>query len=393
SAAEIALVEFMSHLNTDVGGRDLFSGQTSDTMPVVDLDYIMNGDGTHDGLKTVISEYNQADLGADDNGRMTTQRSGAAVTLAEDGAHSFGFKIGQTKSILSNVTVTDAAGPPATMTVDFTGHTAAGATGCFYLDLPDGTQVEIKLSAVAPGGSADPKFAFVIGDTPDETAEAFQAALDEALKMAAATELKAASTMRASNAFFDTAPPKSMPLARVEPVAGDFTAATTLRDGTADTVAWYQGDNSDGNPRHDARAQVDENLTVAYGARANERGYREVVEALAAFVASDFSSTVPNNQLFYQQMAERTNGLLTPDGADYSGIVKNHMEIAVIQSTVTSAEERHKVAAGTLQTVVDDIEGVDLEEVAAKLLRLQTLMEASYQATSITMSLSLARYI
>lgn len=396
TSAEISLREFMAHLNTDVGGRYLFSGKTADKLPVQSLDYTLAGDGNYAGLKTVISEYNQADLGALGNGRTTTAVAGTTATLAEDGAHPFGFKIDSVSSGLSNVTVTQTAGPPASLDVDFTGQPEPGQAIRIFMDLPDGTSTEITLGV--QGGQDDPEFTFQRGATPADTAANFKSALDSALQKVANTELKAASSVRASETFFDTAPkspapPGYLPQARVVPNGGDFTTATTLRDGTADTVSWYVGDNSAGDPRADMRSTIDENLTVGYGARANEDGYRQVVQALAAFIASDFSSSQPENQGFYQAMADRSNAGLTPNGAEASGIRKNHMEFAAVQRTLADAKERHRIEEGSLQLMVGEIEGVNREEVAAQLLTLRTNLEVSYQATSISLKLSLASYL
>lgn len=399
TSAEISLREFMAHLNTDVGGRFLFSGKAADTTPVQSLDYILEGDGNFAGLKTVISEYNQADLGALGNGRMTTATAGTQVTLSEDGAHPFGFKIDSVASGLSNATVTQTAGPPASLDVDFTGQPEPGQAIRVFVNLPDGSQTEVKL-AVAGGEQAN-EFTFNRGATPADTAANFQTALDSALSKVANTELKAASTMRASDAVFDTAPkspvpPGYQPLARVVPSAGppvDFTTATTVRDGTADTVAWYSGDNSSTSARSDMSSQIDENLTVRYGARANEDGYREVVQSLAAFVASDFSNSTTENQEFYKSMAKRSYNGLTPDGDQASGIRSNHMEFVSSQRAVADAKSRYKIEESTLNAAIDGIEGVDKDAAAVKLLSLRTSLEVSYQATSITLNMSLSKYL
>lgn len=399
TSTEIALREFMAHLNTDVGGRYLFSGKTADTLPVQSLDFVLKGDGNYAGLKTVVGEYNQADLGALNNGRLTTARVGTQVSVAEDGAHPFGFKIDSVASGASNVSITQTAGPPASLDVDFTGQPQPGETIRVFFSLPDGSKSEVEIGVF--GGANDPEFTFQRGATPADTAQFFKDALDTALQREANTELKAASTVRATEAFFDTAPkspvpPGYQPLARVVPSAGppvDFTTATSLRDGTNDTVAWYTGDNDLGDPRKDSRATIDENLTVNYGARANEAGYREVIQALASFAVADFSNSQPDNQKFYEAMAQRSYDGLTPPGSESSGIRRNHMEFSAAQRTVKDAETRHRVAEGSVKSVIDEIEGINKEEVATKLLSLRTALEVSYQATSITLNLSLSNYL
>ncbi len=399
TSAEIGLKEFMSHMNADVGGRYLFSGRAADVQPVVDYDLMMDGNANQAGLKTVISEYNQADLGALSNGRMTTGRALGEVTIAEDGAHPFGFKINSQTSTLSNVTVTPTAGPPDSLSVDFTGQPEAGESIRLFFDLPDGSQQEISFGV--DGGYGETDYQFEVGATPEDTAENFLNAVNLAFGEVASTELKAASTARASEAFFDTAPkdpipPGFTPMARVDGGGppSDFANATTVRDGTVDTVAWYQGDNTlTDNPRKDSTSRIDEGLNVDYGARANEDAYREIMQSMAAFVASDFSASQPNNQEFFQAMAQRSKDGLSNEGAESSGVRLNHMEFAAAQRAVASAEDRHKVASGALEGFVADVEGVQLDEVAAKLLRLKTVMEASYSATSMTFQLTLSDYI
>ena len=48
----------------------LFSGRATDQPPMDTLDHILNGDGARAGLKQLISERNQADLGASGLGRL-----------------------------------------------------------------------------------------------------------------------------------------------------------------------------------------------------------------------------------------------------------------------------------------------------------------------------------
>ena len=57
-------------LNTAADGRYLFSGRTVDQEPVASTDQILNGNGAQAGLKQVIDERKQADLGASGLGRL-----------------------------------------------------------------------------------------------------------------------------------------------------------------------------------------------------------------------------------------------------------------------------------------------------------------------------------
>ncbi|TMJ21572.1 MAG: flagellar protein, partial [Alphaproteobacteria bacterium] len=82
-------------LNTQVGDRYIFSGSAINTPAVASADDIMNGSGTLAGLKQVISERRQADLGTSGLGRLViTSPTATSVKVAEDVAGSpFGFKL------------------------------------------------------------------------------------------------------------------------------------------------------------------------------------------------------------------------------------------------------------------------------------------------------------
>src|SRR3990170_4047558 len=68
--AQSALDELLGLLNTQFGGRYLFSGRATDTPAVESLDHILDGNGAQAGLKQLVSERNLADLGADGLGRL-----------------------------------------------------------------------------------------------------------------------------------------------------------------------------------------------------------------------------------------------------------------------------------------------------------------------------------
>lgn len=393
TAALGSLVELIALANTDVGGRQLFSGASVDTAPVVDYETMLDGTATQAGLRQVMDEYLQADLGTLENGRLTSGRVAGTVSLAEDGTHPFGFKIVEDTTGaagLSNVTVNYNAGPPADQSFDFTGQPEVGESIKIYLDMPDGTQTVLELHVAEEAGENN---GFVLGATPDDTAQNFLDAMNLALGEAAGTDLKAASHTRAGERFFDTY--QGNPIQRVDGGGPptDFANATAERVGTADTVAWYVGDNSATDPRSGATANIDQSYNISYGARANEQGIREIIQSLAVFEAADFSSESEEDHGFYTSMAERSRSALTDTDGRTSAIQRMHMEFATTHVAVQRVDERHTTTQASLATAVDEIEGVDLETVAAQVLQLQTMMEASYRATSILYNLTLADYI
>jgi hypothetical protein len=192
-------------LNTQAGDRYLFSGSAINTPSVASVDDILNGTTTQAGLKTVISERQQAD-GTGGLGRLViTAPTPTSVQVAEDAAGSpFGLKLNAISSTLTGSTVTGPAGSPSAVSVDL------GATNpnngdqvSFAFNLPDGTTESIQLTASS--ATPPPVGSFAIGLTSTATAANLKAALNIAIGTLANTSLVAASAIAASDNFFNTA--------------------------------------------------------------------------------------------------------------------------------------------------------------------------------------------
>ena len=109
--AESELSAIVGILNTQVGDRYIFSGTAINTPAVASADAILNGTGSQAGLKQVISERQQADLGTNGMGRLVvtgpTVAAPTQVQVAEDVAGSpFGLKLNSVSSTLTGATVT-----------------------------------------------------------------------------------------------------------------------------------------------------------------------------------------------------------------------------------------------------------------------------------------------
>ena len=220
--------------------------------------------------------------------------SATATSLTEDSVSPFGFKLAGVTTAIAGATVTAPAGAPASMSVDLGAtNPNPGDTVKFSFTLPDGSTQDLTLTATAasPPGAGQ----FTIGASSAVTATNLQAALTQGLGTLANTQLVAASAVQAGNDFFNT--DATHPPQRVG--GPSFDTATTLVDGTANTVAWYTGDNATDDPRSTALARADQSLTVSYGARANEQGLRVAVQSLAVFAATQFSGSDPNGQAQY----------------------------------------------------------------------------------------------
>ena len=380
------LEEMASLLNSHIHGRYLFGGTGTDRPPVEKIDTILDGDGARAGLRQVVSERRAADLGADSLGRLTLTAGASGLTVEESVAgNPFGFDVVGATTTSSVVTIGGPGGATNAVTIDFTGVPAIGESVSLTLDLPDGTRRTVTLSATndAPPGAGE----FTIGTDAATTAANFQTALDGAIKAVAVSDLAAASSYAAAEDFFGNNPPLR--------VAGPpFDTATAYDPGAsaADTVVWYLGEDGGGGARETAIARIDDNVTVRYGARANETALRSAFQHMAAFAADEFLPGDANAQARYEALASRLRPALDdPTGVNSPRSVGT--DLAFVQRAVESAEERNNAAKAAISDMINEIEGVNQEEVAMKLLALQTRLEASYQVTSILSKLTLTNYL
>lgn len=204
-SAASELSSLVGILNTQVGDRYIFSGSAINTPAVANATSIMNGSGTDAGLKQVINERQQADLGTNGMGRVSvTQPTTTSVQVAEDVAGSpFGLKLNSISSTLTGATVTAPSGSPAAMSV------ALGATNpnpgdqvSFEFNLPDGSTQTVQLTAT--NTTPPPTGSFTIGNTPAATAANLNTALTSSISKLANTSLVAASAVEAGDNFFNT---------------------------------------------------------------------------------------------------------------------------------------------------------------------------------------------
>jgi flagellin-like hook-associated protein FlgL len=373
-------------LNTAADGRYLFSGRAVDQPPVAATDAIMNGQGMLAGLKQVISERQQADLGASGLGRLTVGGSGTSVSLQED-AGPFGFKLVGATTAIGGSTVSVPTAPPAFMSVDLSAtNPNPGDTIKFTFTLPDGSTRDLTMTATASATPAAGQFSIGVNSTM--TAGDLQTALAQSLRTLAGTELAAASAMAAGNDFFDT--DAAHPPLRVG--GPPFDTATTLVDGSATTVSWYLGDNATDDPRGTAVARADQTLTVNYGARANEQALTTAVKSLAVFSAVSFSSSDPNAEGQYAALRQRVGAALVGDSnqqqvSDIAG------QIAGAQVALASSKDRHDQTNTTLQNLLQSVEDADPSEVAAQILALQTSLQGTLQTTAMLLQTNLLKYL
>jgi flagellar hook-associated protein 3 FlgL len=384
-SAYYQLDQILSLLNTQVGDRFLFSG-TAVTQPSVETtDHILNGNGAQAGLKQLILERNQADLGATGLGRLVIPAAaGTNVSISEDVAGSvFGFKLAAVNSTLTGAVVTGPAGAPPLINVNLAANPNSGDKITFTFNLPDGSTEDLTLEATTsttPGPNQ-----FTIAATPAQTAINFQAALTASVGTLAGSALSAASAIAAAGNFFAN-PPQ-----RVATVP--FNTATALAPGTpANTVSWYIGENGPNPPRSTAVARVDPAIVVSYGLRANEQGIAWVVQQVATLAATAYSPTDPNAQASYTALNQRLNTTLTiPQGVQKIDDIS--ASLASAQAAMETAKDRHQQTEKTLTDILQSIETADPNLVGAQILTLQTNLQASLQTTAMLSQLSLVNVL
>jgi flagellar hook-associated protein 3 FlgL len=276
-------------LDIQAGDRYLFSGSAINTQPVAAADDILNGTVGQAGLKQVIAERQQANLGTSGLGRvLITSPTPTSVQVAEDVAGSpFGLKVNAISSQLTGSTVTGPAGSPAAISVDLGGtNPNNGDTVSFKFRLPDGTTESIQLTASS--ATPLPANSFAIGTTSTATAANLKTALTTAIGKLANTSLVAASAVQAGNDFFNTAGTATGGVA-TNKLAAPITGATLLSGlpGTDSlTTSFAAGDTItvNGTP-----------ITfVAAGATGNQLNVTDSVQTLLSKIDSITGTSTPS---------------------------------------------------------------------------------------------------
>ncbi|MCK1741332.1 flagellar protein [Bradyrhizobium sp. 139] len=168
--------------------------------------------------------------------------------------------------------------------------------------------------------------------------------------------------------------------------------ATTLVNGSANTVKWYTGNEGPGSARSTAVARVDDSVTVQYGAQADEDAIRQQLQAIAVFGTF---STSPTGQYSGGQVAALslrvTQALTKQPGQQRLEDIQT--DLAMAQNTMKDASTRQTQAKAQLQSIVDQAESASPDQVASEILSLQNALQASYQVTSNLAQLSLVKFL
>lgn len=357
-----------------------------------------------DALDTAVGGLTYATTDGLGNPITQTGAVGATATVNVDRANIsdvFGFKIAGATSTSNRITTanTESGGIVTGTGFTFSDTVTDGDTVTFTLTNPDSTQSTITLKATSSTTPSSGEFS--IGANGTATAANFQAALETAVKTTAATDLKAASAVQASKEFFSTTGGKTA--GRVDTTSGGGTLATATAltyDTTDSTIQWYQGynaaiDATDAStlPRNDITARIDDGLTVGYGVRANEEGYATMMAALAVMSSETFDTSSDTDEARYTALTERVRSMLAFEDSGTSSPESIHSEVAVVGNLAKGVSERQTANKSTYQELLDGVEGVDKNQVAAQILTLQNNIEASYQTTSMLSQLTLVNFL
>lgn len=406
STASAQLDQVLTSLNTDINGHYLFGGGAVDHAPVATLDTVMNGAGGKAGFQTVAAQRLQADQGADGMGRLAVTipapvapaTAADTVSVAEDGAHPFGFKLTTLGSSSTAVTLTQPTGSPASLAVQFNTQPTTGDTVSVGLTLPDGSTQNVIMTAVS--GTPKNPGEFQVGATPDDTAANFGAALTSSLKTAGSTTLAAASNFAAAQNFFN-GQGQGVQRVALDTTSGTYFAATGYESATqtaGDTVQWYTGEDSNGAARASVSSKVDDTTNVNYGSEADENGYTQLIRSLAVqaiqtYPTSTDAETDTSQAKFDAIAAGQQSTLSLSNDGTTGSIAAISVDLGLAQSTLKDLSDRHTAYSAELQDVLSNAETADPNEVASALLELQTRLSASYSAVSMISQLQLANYL
>ncbi len=335
--AVLQLKSMLEILNTQAGSRYLFSGSAIDTPSVASLDDILNGKGSAAGLKQLIAERYQADLGAGGTGRLVqSMPTATSVQVAEDVAGSpFGFKLNGITSTLTGATVTAPTGSPPAMSVDL-GPTNPnnGDQVSFTFNLPDGSTETVQLTASS--ATPTPAGSFAIGANSSITASNLNTALNNAITKLANTSLVAASALAASDNFFNWSA-QTTGSAASNKLAAPITGATLLSGaGGTDSLTTNFAAND----------TITVNGTtikfVAAGATGNELNVTDSVQTLLAKIDSITGTSTPSTV---------NNGAITLRGGTASDLTITSSNTAALAalglSTSVSAPRAPLRVSGT----------------------------------------------
>ena len=371
-------------LNTNDTSTYVFGGKESNVPPVISKEEMLDGTPGKAGLKQLVSERKQADLGVGSMGRTAITQTGAIVNFAETVANlPFGFKIQSVTSTLENTTVTGPTGTPPAVSTEFTGVPTLGKSFIVKLGLPDGSSKDVVLTTALAQGVGT----FTPGLDAQATADNFKTALTDTIKFTAETALASASALATSQDFFTGIVAK--PLQRVQgPNFATATAFTTAAD--ANTTVWYKGTDTATDPRQDRVLVASQRIKVGIGVRANEPGFQKTLASLGAVLATEFSTTEATAVAQFNDGRDRS---VTAISAAVPSVEAVILSLGTSKALVEDVEKNNVTTKEIINQALDGVEGVSLQETSVKLLAVQNQIDLTYKISSTIFKLSFSQYL
>lgn len=193
----------------------------------------------------------------------------------------------------------------------------------------------------------------------------------------------------------------------------EFMASYKDKSKLTDTIVGYSAELTSGNTKK-VTVRVDDNAEVDYTVRANEDPFRTVLIAISMMknidavideVTVDIDDPNPpaadapvvppgannkeRNDNFYKvfnDIAAMLNKALDQLDSQSFNLSQSHAQI-------TQIAENHKIDKNSMASIVDNVENVDINEVALKLNTLTIQLEASYRVTATISQLNLAKFL
>ena len=405
-------------LNTDHNGRYLFSGLAQDTRPVENAKFLIDGGDGFPGLRALARERAEAELGVNlsssekSMGRLEINQqvaegdpgeSLAIVDFGQQHGVGFGFTLDRESVSIEADSRIDA---------DFDSENNSWS---FEIreNLQPGDSIKIAMSDRF-GGNENYEYTFelmaadevtkpgefLIGADEVETAANMMHAMKTAVSNLAHGALAPRAQAHAIEQYFEN--PAEFRRPSFDPEDDDLPNAawnaSELNAIDPDLAPWYKGDvqvEGDTTPeglsaRATATLRIDDNQVVGIGARANETPFRDMLVAFSQLEILRFENTPEGKQAF-EDLADRNADRL--NFAPGSGLQAIGHQIASAEVAMRDADERHKVGVNMLMDMVDGVEEISKEEVAARILATQNRLEASYQTTAMLSRLTLLNYL
>ncbi len=132
------------------------------------------------------------------------------------------------------------------------------------------------------------------------------------------------------------------------------------------------------------QVSIDTMQKITYGVTSTDPGFQKLIMGLRWAYAA--TQNVPN----YDTYITRARDLMTAGLIEIRGV---HTDVSNAATTLNKTEELHNSTINDLIGQIDNIQKIDVNEVAVKITTYQAQLEASYAATAKMTNLSILKYL